>query len=276
MDPVIINLALTGMVPTKRMSKHAPLAVKEIVQTALACAKLGASIIHIHPRNVFGKPTWEKQVFEEIIRGIKKKNKEVLISVTTSGRLWNEFEKRSACLDISGKLKPDLASLTVGSMNFIRQESINSPDMIEKLALKMKQRRIKPELEVFEPGMIHKAKYLMKKGVLSDKHPYFNILLGSLGTSPFETSTFSTMLALLPKNAVWSIAGIGGFQLDANVAGIAFGGHVRVGLEDNLYFDRKKNILASNQKLVKRIVSIIKQMDHDVATPAQTRRMLGI
>jgi len=159
---VIINLCPTGMVPTKEQNPFLPVSPKEIINTALTCAKLGVSIIHLHPRDEDGNPTWRKEVFAEIISGIREKNDEIVINTTTSGRNWNEFEKRSECLELEGDLKPDMASLTVGSLNFINQESLNSPSMIERLANKMREKNIKPELEVFEPGMVHKAKYLCR------------------------------------------------------------------------------------------------------------------
>src|SRR3989344_170840 len=157
MRKIILNLSPTGMVPTKEQNRFLPVTPKEIIKSAVTCAKLGATMIHLHPRDKDGKPTWEKEVFAEIISGIRNKNPDMVICATTSGRLWSEFAKRSECLDLQGDLKPDMASLTVGSMNFINQESLNSPDMIEQLALKMQENNIKPELEVFEPGMIHKA-----------------------------------------------------------------------------------------------------------------------
>lgn len=237
---------------------------------------MGASIVHIHPRDKDGRPTWKKEIFARIIGGIREKNNKLLICVSTSGRNWSEFEKRSECLELTKDLKPDLASLTVGSMNFINQESINSPEMIERLALKMRSANIKPELEVFEPGMIHKANYLIKKGIIKDGSPYFNILLGSLGTSPLSPSVFSAFHALLPDNAVWSLAGIGSFQLDANVMSLALGGNVRVGLEDNLYLDREKKILASNEKLVERILKIMSFLDLKATSPKETRKILKL
>jgi uncharacterized protein (DUF849 family) len=276
MRKVIINLAPTGMVPTKQMTRHVPISVTEIVETALACAELGVAIVHLHPRDKFGKPTWEAAVYAEIIGAIRQHNKKLVISVSTSGRDWSEFAKRSECLELSGKVKPDLASLTVGSMNFINQESVNSPSTIERLATKMMEKGIKPELEIFEPGMIHKAKYLLDKGIIVDAHPYFNLLLGSLGTSPLELPVWSAMLSMLPPAAVWSVAGIGRYQLDANVASLALGGHVRVGLEDNIHFDRARDSLASNMALVKRLQKIMTLMELEAATPTETRHLLGI
>lgn len=276
MKKLIINLCPTGMVSSKQANPRLPVTASEIIKSSLACVKLGATIIHIHPRDENGNPTWKKEEFGKIIDGIRSQNDKVILNATTSGRAWSDFERRSECLDLKGDLKPDMASLTVGSMNFISTASVNPPDIIEQLAIKMQEKGIKPELEVFEPGMLHKANYLIEKGIIKDSHPYFNILLGSLGTSPLHPAVFSSFYSLLPANAVWSIAGVGQYQLDANVMSMSMGGGVRVGLEDNQYFDREKSIMASNEMLVKRIVKMAKLMQLEIATPPEAREMLGL
>lgn len=270
---VIITSCLTGTVPGKKDTPYVPVTVKEIIQDALKVARAGATIVHIHPRDEHGRPTWKKSVLEKIIGGIKEKNDRLLISVTTSGRRWKEFDKRSDCLELKGDLKPDFASLTPGSMNFINEESVNTPDMIEKLAAKMMDNGIKPELEIFEPGMIHSVNHLMAKGVIPGK-PFFNLFVGSLGTSPLHPSIFAAYLALLPADAVWCGAGIGKFQLAANTVSISYGGGVRVGIEDNIYFDVNKTILASNVMFVDRLVKLIKLLGREVATAGETRSIL--
>lgn len=264
------------MVSSKQANPRLPVTASEIIKSSLACVKLGASIIHIHPRDENGNPTWKKEEFGKIIDGIRSQNDKIILNATTSGRAWSDFERRSECLDLKGDLKPDMASLTVGSMNFISTASVNPPDIIEQLASKMQEKGIKPELEVFEPGMLHKANYLIDKGIIKDSHPYFNILLGSLGTSPLHPAVFSSFYSLLPANAAWSIAGVGQYQLDANIMSMSMGGGVRVGLEDNQYFDRDKSIMASNEMLVSRIVKIAKLMQLEIATPAEARVMLGL
>jgi len=276
MQKAIINLCPTGMVGMKSDNPNIPITTKEIIEDVLACAALGASIAHIHARDENGRPTWKKEEFGKIIAGIRSQNDKIILNATTSGRAWSDFERRSECLDLKGDLKPDMASLTVGSMNFISTASVNPPDIIEKLAIKMNEKGIKPELEVFEPGMLHKANYMIGKGIIDANLPYFNILLGSLGTSPLHPAVFSSFYSLLPPGAVWSIAGVGQYQLDANIMSISMGGGARVGLEDNQYFDRDKSIVASNEMLVKRIVKIAKLMQIEIATPAEARVMLGL
>jgi len=264
------------MVGVKSDNPNIPITPNEIIADVLACADLGVSIAHIHAREENGKPSWRKEIVAEIIAGIREKNDSIILNTTTSGRDWGEFEKRSDCLDLSGDLKPDMASLTIGSMNFIKSASINEPDMIERLAIKMKEKGIKPELEVFEPGMVNKANYLIQKGIIDSNSPYFNILLGSLGTSPLTPISLASFISQLPQGAVWSLAGIGNYQLDANLAAISFGGGVRIGLEDNNYLDREKNVLATNVALVERITKFIRDAGLEIATPQEARVILGV
>jgi uncharacterized protein (DUF849 family) len=265
------------MVPTKEITPHVPVTAEEIISTVVRCSELGVRVAHIHQRDPeTGLPTWKKDILAKIISGIREKTDKVLISATTSGRFWKDFERRSECLDLAGDLKPDLASLTVGSNNFIKSASVNSPQMIADLATKMMDKGIKPELEIFEPGMVHKANILLKKGIIRDEAPYFNILLGSLGTSPLHPATFGAIHALLPTNAIWSLAGIGQFQLQANMIGLAFGGHIRIGLEDNIFFNRKTKELATNEQLLERILGIMNQMGVEPATPSETRCLMKI
>lgn len=146
--------------------------------------------------------------------------------------------------------------------------------MIEQLALKMKDNGIKPELEIFEPGMIHMANHLMAKEIIESRKPFFNLFFGSLGTSPLHPAIFTSYLALLPPNAVWCGAGIGKFQLDANVMSMSFGGGVRVGIEDNIYFDRNKKVLAGNVMFVRRLAKFIKLMNLETATADETKNLL--
>lgn len=275
-NKVIINMALTGMVPTREMTAHVPLTPKEIIKDALMCAKLGAGIVHIHARDKAGKPTWKKEIYAEIISGIREKNQDILITVSTSGRNWSEFEKRSQVLELEGDLKPDMATLTMGSMNFINSASVNSPEMIEKLAEKAQSNQIKLEFEIFETGMIHKVNFLLERGLIVDKTPYFNIFLGNLGTAPFDASTAAAMLNLLPNNALWAFAGLGRFQLSANVLALSLGGGVRVGLEDNIYFDQNKQKLATNSALLKRLQRIMKEMHLEGYSAKELRKVFGL
>jgi len=272
---LIINAAMTGMVPTKKDNPHVPVSVDQIIDDAINCYKAGASIVHVHARDSEQKPTYKKEIYAKIIEGIKSQCANVIICATTSGRVHNTFEKRSQVLELSGDLKPDMGSLTMGSLNFPNQSSVNTPEMIERLALKMKENGIVPEIEIFETGMISASNVLIKKGIL--KAPfYFNLLFGSIYSVPATLFDLSYMVKNLPPDVHWAAAGIGKFQLKINFASILMGGHVRVGLEDNLYYDQANKELATNEMLIARVVKFANEIGREVATAQEARDMLGI
>lgn len=272
---LIINAAITGMVPSRADTPHVPLSPEEIVEDALRCIRAGASIVHLHARDESGLPTYEKEIYAEMIHGIRSVCPDAILCVTTSGRTHNTFECRSQVLELDGDLKPDMASLTMGSLNFPGQVSVNSPEMIERLALKMKDRGIVPEIEVFEPGMLHAVKVLIKRGVL-EKPFYMNVLLGSLYSAPASLFDLSCMAKNIPTFFCWAATGIGRFQLKINLASMLMGGHVRVGLEDNIYLDHDQQQLATNEELIRRIVRLSTEIGREVAMPSEARKMIGL
>ena len=272
---LIINAAITGMVSTRKDTPFLPVTVEEIIEDAIRCARAGASILHLHARDANEKPTYKAGIFAKIIEGIRREISEIIICVTTSGRTYNEFEKRSEVLDLDGFVKPDMASLTLGSLNFPAQASINEPAMIIKLAEKMNLKGIKPELEILDTGMINAAKYLCRKGYINPPF-YFNVILGSIYSTQARMSDLSYLVSLLPQDAVWAGGGIGIFQLVVNAAAIIMGGHVRVGLEDNIWYDYNKKEVSTNEKSIQRIVRIAGELGRGIATPAEVRGMLGL
>ena len=273
--PLIINVCLSGAVPTKDITKFVPIGVDEIIEDAIKVYDAGARIVHIHAFDKQRKSTWKAKVFEKIIIGIRRERPDLLCCVSCSGRHWNEFEKRSEVLHLCGKAKPDMASLSLGSLNFVNGPSINSIDTITQLAEIMKKNKIKPELEVFDLGMVSFATYLERKGLLEDRK-YFNFMLGSIGQIPATIGNLSQMVKALPENSTWSAAGLGIFQLPMNVAALVAGGGVRIGIEDNYYYDYGRKKLASNLDLVQRIASIAESLERKIATPAETRQLLGL
>ncbi|NQV03777.1 MAG: 3-keto-5-aminohexanoate cleavage protein, partial [Bacteroidia bacterium] len=224
------------MIPRKTNTPFLPVSPSEIAKDVKRCYELGISMVHIHSRNEEGDPTWQPERFNEIISEIKSYAPELIIIVTTSGRDWSDLEKRAAVLGIDGECKPDMASLTLGSMNFPKQASVNPPQVIQSMAQMMTERGIMPELEAFEIGMINYADFLIRKEIVKPPF-YFNLLLGSLNTCHLNALNIGTMIASLPPRSTWSLAGIGRYQLAANTIGIALGGHVRIGLEDNTIYD---------------------------------------
>jgi len=272
---VIINAAITGMVFTKDDTPYVPISTKEIVADVEEVAQAGAAIVHLHPRDEDGTPTCDPQRYQQLIAAVRDRCPEVIICATCSGRRESDVDRRAVTLDFSGDLKPELASLTCGSMNFPNQASVNAPQTIVELARRMKARGIKPEVEVFEPGMVNYACYLIRKEIL-DEPLYGHILLGNLGTSSATGLDLSHIVNLLPEGSVWSAAGIGRYQLPVNAMALAMGGHIRVGLEDNLYYDWHNKTLATNRMLVERVVRIARELGRRPATPAQAREIIGL
>lgn len=263
------------MVPRRKDNPHVPITPDEIAADVQRCFDAGARIFHIHARGTGEEPIYHKEVFAETISKIKQNIPDAIICATTSGRLYKSFEERGDVLNLEGDLKPDLASLTLGSLNFPKQASVNEPEMIVKLATRMAERGIVPELEIFDFGMLDYAHYLIGRGIL--KPPFvFNILLGSLGTLSATPLNLALMVERLPVGSFWSAAGIGRFQFPVNALGVAMGGNVRTGLEDNLYMDTEKQDQASNERLVKRIANYALAIERPIATLQQTRRLLGL
>jgi 3-keto-5-aminohexanoate cleavage enzyme len=264
------------MIPTKEMHPDVPLEPEEIIDQVLEGAELGVNMVHLHARDPdTGSPCCRKEIYAEIISGIRKKNKEVVIGVSTSGRHVGEFEKRSEALELRGKLKPDFGSLTLSSLNFNKQASINEPQMIQALAKKMTENGIRPELEAFDLGMINYAKYLITKGLIRPPY-YFNFILGNIACAQANMLSLGLMVSELPVGAVWSVGGVGNFQLPMNAMALVAGGGVRVGLEDNIWYDEERTRLASNRELIERVLTIGKAMGREPYTPSEARTLLGV
>ena len=271
MEKLIINAAITGMVPTRADSPHVPLLPEEIIADVCRCRDAGATIVHLHAREADGSATYRKEIYEEIFDGVREECPELLISGSCSGRVYGEFWQRSQVLE----LQPDLGSLTLGSLNFPKQASVNPPGMIQQLALAMKSRGIIAEMEIFDLGMADYAHHLIDKGFIEPPF-YANLLLGSLGTARATPDHLCTLVRALPKGTVWAATGIGRFQFFINSLAVAMGGHVRVGLEDALYFDWDTRQLATNAALIDRVVGVARAVGREVATAEQTREILGL
>jgi 3-keto-5-aminohexanoate cleavage enzyme len=275
MDKLIINVAVTGMIPHKKDNPHVPISPDEIAEDCHRCYNAGASVFHLHARDENGEPTYRSEIYRDIITKLRGKCPHAIVCVSTSGRVFKTFEQRSEVLNLDGSARPDMASLTLGSLNFPKQASVNEPHMIQALAKKMKSQGIMPELEVFDLGMLDYAKYLINRNVLHEPF-YFNLLLGSLGTLSATPFHLSTLIASLPPNAAWAAAGIGRFQFYVNCMAITMGGHVRVGLEDNLHMDGNKEKLATNLTLVERLVKVAGSVERDICKPHETREIIGL
>jgi uncharacterized protein (DUF849 family) len=264
------------MIPVKSMTPHVPVSIYEIIEDIHFAWELGITKVHLHARDPqTEKSTYKKEIYAAIIEGIRKFAPTLVVCVSLSGRTFNRFEERSEALELEGFLKPDMGSLTLSSLNFNKIESINSPDMIHNLALKMKKLGIVPELEAFDAGMINYAKYLIKKGLLTPPY-YFNLLLGNIACAQADILHAGIMIRDLPEGSIWSFAGIGDQQLKMNSIAIAIGGGVRVGLEDNIWYDSSRTILASNNDLLKRIHVLASANDRKIMTSEEFRQKMNL
>lgn len=273
--PLIINACLSGNVTSRNVNPHVPTSIGEIVNNALEVIDAGATMLHIHAYEEDGTPTWRPDVFGRIFSDIRPHAPEAILIATTSGRLHGEYSKRSAVLELTGDARPDMASLTLGSLNFPNQASLNAPDTVQRLCMAMRENEILPELEVFDLGMLNYAFYLQRRGFLP-LDCYVNLMLGSLGTVPGRLLDLTNISREIPGSWTWAAAGIGRYQLQINTAALLLGGHVRVGLEDNPYYDYANREPASNVQLVKRIVRLAKELGRPIATCNDTRTRLKL
>jgi 3-keto-5-aminohexanoate cleavage enzyme len=273
---LIINLTPTGMIPTKEMTPHVPTTVQEIVENVHEATEVGITMVHLHARDErTGEPTYKAEVYSEIIAGIRKFSSDLVVVVSLSGRTFREFEERAEPLKLEGNVKPDMGSLTLSSVNFNRQASISDPEMIQALAQEMKYRNILPELEAFDSGMINYAKYLERKGLLEPPH-YFNLILGNIACAQADLLHVGVMIRDLPQDSFWSLGGVGDCQLMMNSIAVAYGGGVRVGLEDNIWYDPERTRLSRNVDLIRRIHSLAKANGRKVMTPGALRELLNL
>jgi 3-keto-5-aminohexanoate cleavage enzyme len=265
--PLIVNFTPTGMIPTRAMTPHVPLQVQEIIEQVHEAHEIGITLVHLHARNEQSElPDWNPDLYARIMEGIRRHCPDLVLCVSLSGRNFNEFDKRSAAIE----LRPDMGSLTLSSLNFTQQASVNAPDMIRDLALKMKQYGVKPELEVFDLGMIHFGRYLAEKNILEGPF-YWNIIAGNIAGLQTNLSELGLAVQQLPPNSHWAFGGIGRQQLSAVALAIATGGGVRIGLEDNVYLDHHRTQLATNAALIRRVHQLAEHFER----PLMSSRAFG-
>lgn len=268
-NKIAINFCPTGMVPTKSITPHVPISISEIVEEVHQAYELGITIAHLHARDEHGFPTSLKSVNDKIFEGVKKHCPDLIICASSSGRHVQDFESRSEVIE----LKPDMCSLTLSSLNFMQSASINTPDMIFKLLEKMNTYGVIPELECFDLGMINYGNYFIDKGLITGLK-YWNLLFGNIAGMQAQHSTFAAALSQIKKddNTYISFAGIGLNQFKVNQMAILNDLGVRVGLEDNIWFDSNKTILASNLDLLNRIHHIMELNNKNLFSATQFRQ----
>jgi uncharacterized protein (DUF849 family) len=271
MSNTIITVAPTGAWPTKENNPAVPMTPREIAEDVYECWQAGAAIAHLHMRDKDGKGTMDKERFRETV-GLIREKCDIVLNLTTSGDLHATDETRMAHII---ELKPELASYDAGSMNWMHTALfINHPAFLEKLGAVMIENGVKPEIEVFDAGMYYNAAYYMKKGVI--KTPgHFQFVLGAAGGIAATVENLVFLKGLLPPDATWSALGIGAGHLPILLATIALGGHVRVGMEDNVLY-AKGRLAKSNAEFVARAARLIREANNEVAKPAEARTILGL
>lgn len=252
------------MVPTKEMTPYVPVRPNEIIEQTHEAYELGITIVHVHARDENGDPTWKPEIYQQIIEGIRKHCPDLVICASTSGRTFSEFEKRAAVIE----LKPDMCSLTLSSLNFPKSASVNDPDTVKKLALKMRDYGVHPELECFDLGMINVGKYLIQKNILEPPY-YWNLLFGNVSGFQADFLQIGTALSQFGEDQLVALTGLGDTQLAVQASAIAMGYGVRVGLEDNIWLDDGRTKLASNYQLLERIHTLMELHERELMTPKE-------
>jgi uncharacterized protein (DUF849 family) len=274
MSKTIISVAVTGAWPKKKDNPAIPLTPAEIVEDVNKCWKAGAAIAHMHMRDDEGNGTMSTDKFRETEQLLKSTYPEcdIILNYTTSGDLNATDETRMAHLI---ELKPDMASYDCGTMNWGHNALfINHPKFLEKLGEVLIENNIKPEVEIFDAGMFYNSRYYVKKNFL--KEPvHYQFVLGAAGGSTATVENLVYLKSLLPENCTWSTTGIGRGHMPILYATIAMGGHVRVGLEDNVMYN-KTDLATGNVQLIERAARAIREFGNEVATVAEARELLGL
>lgn len=271
--PMIINVALTGAVPRKQDNPSVPLSPEEIAADVLACAAAGATVFHIHVRDEDGTPVHRRDLYERTFGTIRAARPDLVLCATTSSRVDPDPAARTTGLDLDAAIRPELGSLTLGSFNFPRVVSNNPPGAIVGLLERMAELGVRPELEVFELGMVNTLWALRDRGLIPDP-PIVNILLGSMGSAPAFVGDLGRFVERLPEGSEWAAAGIGIYQRPMTIAAAIMDGNVRTGLEDDPRGDGSGEW--SNVRAVELAVDAARLAGRSIATPAEVRERFGL
>jgi 3-keto-5-aminohexanoate cleavage enzyme len=271
MEKLIITVAITGAELTKEKCPVLPVTPAEQASAAKECVEAGASVIHLHVRDDAGNPSQDLAHFKRSVDAIRKACSPVpLIQFSTGGAVGELIERRIAPLG----LKPEMASFNLGTINFGEDLFVNSFADMRGLAKGFKQFGVVPEYEIYEVGHLDHLKRLHQEGLIAPPF-HCQFVLGVPGAMSGELSGLLYLAEHLPAQSHWVVAGIGRFELPLATHAVLLGGHVRVGLEDNIYYS-KGRLAKNNAELVERIVRLAKELGRDVATPQEARQILGL
>jgi len=271
--PCIICVAITGSLPRKADNPAVPISISEQIESTQEAFETGATIAHCHVRNADETPSSDPEKFAALKEGLEKHCPGMIVQLSTGGRS-GAGQARGGMLP----LRPDMASLSVGSNNFPTRVYENPPDLVDWLASEMAAYDVKPEIEAFDLSHILKAHEMWKKGQITGL-PYVQFVMGVKNAMPADREVFDyyikTVHRLFGADAPWCAAGIGPNQIVLNEWAVSSGGHARTGLEDNVRLD-KTTLAPSNAALVQRVVDLCAKYERPVATAAQARQILGL
>jgi 3-keto-5-aminohexanoate cleavage enzyme len=272
MQKLIITAAVNGGITSRQKNPAVPFTPREIAQAVYDCWVAGASVAHIHARNDDGTPSYDAEVYAEISHQIRQRC-DILINLSTSGlNLPAHLEKKEAWNHLP--FKPDIASFNCGSVNHGSKPFINPPDLARALAMDLREHHVKPEIEVYHQGIIGEALKLQQDGYLSGPL-CFSFAMGIQGGADATCKNLLHFVETIPQDSIWSALGIGKHQLFINLHTILLGGHVRTGLEDNVYF-KYGELAKDNAQLVDRLVRLAREVGRDIASPAEAKQILGV
>jgi 3-keto-5-aminohexanoate cleavage enzyme len=270
-DPLVITVAPVGGELTREQQPHLPLSPTEIAEEVARSREAGASMVHLHVRDPDGTPTQSRERFSEAMDAIRRAAPDIVVQTSTGGSVGMSEEERAQPLD----LKPEMATLTTGTVNFGDEVFENPYPLVERLFLRMREVGIQPEFEAFDTGMIETAKRLVERHDPQPRHLHFDLVLGVPGGMAGTPAAVAHMVSILPHGASWSATGIGRTHLPVTLSALALGGHVRTGFEDTIYY-AKGRLATSNAELIARVARIAREAGREVATPDRAREILGI
>lgn len=271
MEKLIISAATTGSRTMRSQTPYVPVTEAEIAQQAIDCWRAGAAIVHIHVRDEHERVTCDAWRYQRVTDLVRASGSDVIMNWSTGGGAGiTTDEQRTEPV----RSAPEVASFDCGSTNFGAGVFINSPDFLDNLANEMNEHLVTPEIEIFDTGMIETANELIQRGLLHGPH-WFQFVLGIRGGAPATARELTHMVYSLPPGSRWSVCAIGRNQLPMNMIAMAMGGHVRTGLEDNIYYAYRQ-LATSNAQLVERLARLAHEMGREIATPTEAREMIGV
>lgn len=271
--PMVITAAMVGAETTREQTPYLPITAEEIAEDAARCRDAGAAMVHLHVRTPDGKPSQDAELFRAAIRAIRKRT-DVLVQVSTGGAVGMDVNERCGGLTLTGADRPDMATLTTGTVNFGEEVFWNPRPLVRDIAKRIKDSGLRPELECFDVGMIDEANMLAKEGLVQQP-AHYDFVLGVPGALAAREAALDFMISSLPEGSTWTVAAVGRHQLPFVDLAAVKGGNARVGLEDNIYVS--KGVLAKgNWELVAEAAKRAKANGRTLATPEEARKLLRL